>query len=315
VNKQDLESCRICGDPVHLSRAKWLSRACRLHHEHAAGENKAAAPPIWFYIAAEVIFVAIVAVIFGITNPGISGLGLVLAGIVLAVVSAAIWLVAFYRLDRLEAEPKQLVLGVFLLGAILAAAIGEPLIRQLFRVQDWLYDTQWTALLGYILVIGFLQEFLKYAAIRYTVFDLDEFDQRIDGIIYGAAVGLGYATMVNILYVVGNNGVDLGRGVIQIGVTALAHASFSGIVGYFLARAKFERMGPLWLPAGLTLAAVLNGVVSYLLHQLPTVNGLDYNPWYGLVAATIVAAVTFAVLFYIVRRQNTAVLNALQTPA
>ncbi len=315
MSRQELDACRICGDPVHEGGARRTVSTCRSHHEQAAQENRAAALPIWFFIAAEVIFVAIVAAIFGVTNPTFSGLGLVLAGIVLALVSAALWLVAFYRMDRLEQEPKRLVLGVFILGAVLAAAIGEPLVREFFRVQDWLYDTQWTALLGSILIVGFVQEFLKYCAIRYTVFDLDEFDERIDGIIYGAAVGLGYAAMLNIIYVIGNNGVDLGRGAIQVGVTSLAHASFSAVVGYCLARAKFERMGPFWIPAGLTLAAVLNGVVSYLLHQLPSINGLDYNPWYGLVAAAVVAALTFTALIFIVRRHNTAVLGALRTTA
>jgi protease PrsW len=315
MSRQELDACRICGDPVHNAATGRALHACRAHHEQAAKENRAAALPVWIFIGAEVIFVAIVAAIIGVTNPAFSGFGLVVAGIALALVSAALWLVAFYRMDRLEPEPKQLVFGVFILGAILAAAVAEPLARNFFRVQDWLYDTQWTALLGSILVVGFMQEFLKYCAIRYTVFDLAEFDERIDGIIYGAAVGLGFATMLNIIYVVGNNGVDLGRGAIQVGVTSLAHASFSAVVGYCLARAKFERMGPLWIPAGLTLAALLNGVVSYLLHQLPNLNGLDYNPWYGLVAATIVAAVTFAALLYIVRRQNAAVLGALRASA
>ncbi len=74
------------------------------------------------------------------------------------------------------ARREMAVLSAEQVKQLLAAAAGEPLVRQFFRVQDWLYDTQWTALLGSILIVGFLQEFLKYCAIRYTVFDLDEFD-------------------------------------------------------------------------------------------------------------------------------------------
>ena len=110
------------------------------------------------------------------------------------------------------------------------------------------------AITGSILVGGLITQFLLYAAVRYSVFNSSEFDQRIDGIIYGAAAGLGYATMQNIQYVVGNGGVNLGIGALTIAVEALSLASLGGISGYFLGRAKFDKMGALWLPLGIALA-------------------------------------------------------------
>jgi RsiW-degrading membrane proteinase PrsW (M82 family) len=154
-----------------------------------------------------------------------------------------------------------------------------------------------------ICVVGITQEFLKYAAVRYTVFGSAEFDERIDGIIYGAAAGLGYATFINVQYVIGNGGVDLGIGAVRIAVVALAQASFAGVTGYFLGRAKFESRGPLWLPVGLLLAAILNGVVTTALNEI-TRSGLQPTPLNGLILAAVVAAVTFVVLFAIMRRSS-----------
>jgi RsiW-degrading membrane proteinase PrsW (M82 family) len=259
-----------------------------------------------------VIFAAIVALLSATVRPALDGAGLMAAGVTLAVVPAALWLAEFYRQDRLEPEPKRYVLGVVVLGAVLAAAVGRPLQRDFFQVQEWLYDSPVTGILGSILVVGYLQEFLKYAAVRYTVFRSPEFDERVDGIIYGAAAGLGYATTLNIWYVFDHGGVALGVGAVQIGVTALAHASFSGVVGYFLARAKFECMGPAWLPLGLSLAAVLNGIVSYVLREVPMVGAVGYHPWYGLIVAVAVAGLTFAALFRIIRRLNAATLAAVR---
>jgi len=129
-------------------------------------------------------------------------------------------------------------------------------------VQDWLDHSLVINLRGSILLVGFIQELLKYAAVRYGVFPLPEFDEWTDGILYGTAAGLGFATVLNIQYVVDSGGVDLGMGVIRIVVTALAQASFAGIIGYFLGRAKFEDEPVWWLPLGLTIAAVLNGLFT-----------------------------------------------------
>ncbi len=256
-----------------------------------------------------VLFAAVVALLDYLLNPALNGVALILVGIVLTLVPAAIWLLAFYRQDYLEPEPRQYVLGVFILGALLAQALGQPLIRDLFQVQTWANTDTLTSLLSAVLIVGVIQEFLKYAAVRYTVFGSAEFDQPVDGIIYGASAGLGYATMLNIQYVLGNGGVDLGVGVIRISIEALAQASFAGVMGYFLGQAKFRQNGPLWLPAGLLLAALLNGTITYLLDQLPLLGAFAFNPWYGLIGATLVAGATFAVLLTTIRRLNAAALN------
>ena len=280
----------------------------RDEYMHLARENKAAAGPLLVTVGAVVIFAAIMAVLFGLLDWKIEGVWLVVAGLVMAIVPALIWLFAFLQQDRLEPEPKRYVFGVFILGALLAQAVGQPLIRDFFGIQNWASGNALVNILASILIAGFIQEFLKYAAVRYTVFYSGEFDERVDGIIYGAAAGLGYATMLNVQYIISNGGVDLGIGVMRVATTALAQASFAGVVGYFLGIAKFERKGPLWLPLGLTLAAVLNGVVSYVLGQVTRLGGFSFNPWYGLVVAVIIAGGTFYALFMLIRRLNAATL-------
>ncbi|CAG0952018.1 Protease PrsW [Anaerolineae bacterium] len=268
---------------------------------------KVARESILLQIGGVVIFAALVAAFTSVVQIQLSDVGLIAAGVVLALVPAALWLWMFYQQDRIEPEPRGYVIGVFMLGALLAYAIGQPVIRNVFAVQNWLGSNWVTALVGLILVGGFVQQFLLYAAVRYSVYNSVEFDERIDGIIYGAAAGLGYATMFNVQYVVGNSGVDLGIGVMRIAVEALSLASLGGVSGYFLARAKFDKMGPLWLPIGMIIAATLNGVVDFTLEQVPTVgNSFQFNPWYGLVVAVIIAGATFFVLFQLIHRLNVA---------
>lgn len=249
------------------------------------------------------VFVGLVALIAPLLPATLSGSGLILAGIILALIPAVVWLAFFYQQDRLEPEPKGYIVRVGLLGALLAAGVGIPLVRDFFRVGDWLYADDLTHLLGSILVIGFIQEFLKYAAVRYSVYGSAEFDERVDGVIYATAAGIGFATMLNLDYVISRGGVDLGIGAIRVTVTALAHASIAGIMGYFLGQAKFEHTPPYYLPGGLVLAAVLNGLFFWA-QDLVTLRGITVNPWYGLVLAIIIAIVVLGIVFWLIRRAN-----------
>jgi RsiW-degrading membrane proteinase PrsW (M82 family) len=247
-------------------------------------------------IAGLVVFAAVVALLASFLKPQLSGVGLLAAGVVLALVPSLLWLIVFYQEDRIEPEPKQYIIGVFLLGALLAVAVGQPLIREVFHAQDIIGTNIVVDILLSILVVGVVQEFCKYAAVRYSVFNSSVFDERVDGILYGASAGLGYAFALNVQYVLDNNGVDLGVGVMRMVVVALAQASFAGVMGYFLGRAKFDKMGPLWLPIGLLVSATLNGIVSYVLGRITFLGSFAFNPWYGLIAAVVVAGIVFAVI-------------------
>lgn len=301
--------CCVCHRPVG-DDAKILGGRpyCARHFAKVTQDR----PGVWRaglgMVAGQLLLVLVVEVLAGAFDPVFSGWTLVAAGVGLALLSAVIWLIFFYRQDRLEPEPKGYVLSIFLLGALLAQGVGIPLVRDVLEVQRWLPRSPVGGLLAAILIIGFVQEFLKYAAVRYAVFPLPEFDERVDGVIYGTAAGLGYATVLNINYVVAGSGVNLQAGVIRIVVTSLAQASFAGLTGYFLGRAKFEDEPVWWLPAGVTLAAVLNGVFTTLRGELTTTGlglaGGGFNPWPGLALAAVVAGGTFAALFALIRRAN-----------
>lgn len=254
-----------------------------------------------------VLFVLLVALVAGLTRPHLEGAGLLAVSLVLALVPAAIWLAIFYAQDVREPEPKPLVLGVFVLGALLAQAVGRPVTEGLFAVSRWMATAgPLLHILAAILIIGFTEMFLVYAAVRYSVYGLPEFDERVDGVIYSTAAALGYATVLNVAFVIENGGVDLVAGTIRIVVTALALASFGGLVGYFLGRCKFEDEPLWWMPAGLALAAVMDGLFIYTRGEITTtaigLQGGGYNPWPGLILAAVVAGVTFGALFYLLSR-------------
>jgi RsiW-degrading membrane proteinase PrsW (M82 family) len=293
--------CCVCNGPVSGPARTLGGRTfCERHYVSATRDRKGLWVAAIALVVGLILFVAVAQLLAPWLGAAPPGAWLALAGALLALVPAAIWLTAFYLQDRTEPEPKSYLLGVFFLGALLAAAVGQPLINSVFRVDEWAWYSLAIRLIAGVCVVGAIQSFLTYAAVRYTVYNSPEFDEKVDGIIYGAAAGVGYATTLNLAYVLQEGGVDPAIAAIRIAVAALAQASFAGVTGYFLGRAKFEARGPLWLPAGVLLAALLNGVVTVALGEIGR-SGLRATPINGLILAGIVAGATFAVLYAIMR--------------
>ncbi len=257
---------------------------------------------VWFELLGLLLFVAIFNLL-----PGIGGrlndAGLVLLGMVLALVPAVLWLLFFYRMDRAEPEPKRLVIGVYLAGGLLAAALYIPLFGYLFAVDSWLPYDWWSELLGGTLVIGMVAMAIVYAAVRVVVFDNPEFDERLDGILYAVAAGLGVATVNNFAYVLQHGGVDLDVGSIRMVTNTLGYASAAAVLGYFLGQARFEKVPIFYLPLGVLFGALLTGLYFFILDRAGAAS-LTGDPWRDLLLGFFLALVTMAAVAWLVRRSD-----------
>ncbi len=294
-------TCCICGDPLTPPYRIVGGRAyCERHYAMVNKPNSGFWRAGIVQIVGVGIVSAIVAFLAGRLGP-LDPTTLTIVGVILAIVPSAVWLYFFYRQDRLEPEPKTKLAAVFLLALLLTGALGLPLINDWFAVRLWAVADSVTSLLASILIVGFTWQAIAYTAVRLVVYDTTEFDERMDGIVYGTVAGLGLATLLNLNYVIANGGVALGPGVIHVVTTALAQASFSGLLGYFMAEAKFEHKPIWWVPLGLFIAAVLNGLFSWLLSEV-SANGLTVNPWRSLVLGMVVALAVFALLLALMRR-------------
>jgi len=236
-------------------------------------------------------------------------LGPMLAVIMVAI-PAAFWLGFFYLMDRDEPEPKQLVAGVCVLGALIAGPLADFVQSQAVPPVplslDGLSAFSLDRIVYAVLIVGLAQEMCKYAVVRYTIYMSREFDEPMDGIVYMMACGTGFAVWVNYHRLSGqNHQVYLAIGAAQAVVTTLAHASFAGLLGYVMGRAKFSRRsapvrGGL-LMLGLLGSAALNGQFT-LVENWVLQRGLAQHPWYGVGYAAMSAALIFAVIWFASQR-------------
>jgi len=293
------EACCVCDKPAVRPLGSRLY--CEEHYANALRENRGFWKSGLVNIGLIALFTVVVAGVTAIVPLQLSDTGLVIAGLVIAIVPACLWLAYFYQQDQLEPEPRHYVLAVFGLALLITEVVWRYLIQGVFKIGDWIALDNSTALVGSILVIGFTLEAIKYAVVRFTVYPTAEFDERMDGIVYGTAAGLGVATMLNINFIIQSGGAALSPGVIHVVIVALAQAAFGGIVGYFLGEAKFTHEEPWWMPLGITIAAVTNGLFTYLLAEINQ-SGITVSPWRGLLFALLVAVATFGALLTLIRR-------------
>ena len=111
--------------------------------------------------------------------------------------------VIVYWLDRYEKEPLRLLGGVFLWGAVIAAA-GAFIINTIFGVGIYLVtDSEGTAnMMTGSLIAPIVEEILKGFAVMLIFFIFrDEFDSVMDGIVYASVAALGFAATENLHYI------------------------------------------------------------------------------------------------------------------
>ncbi|MEA3508496.1 MAG: PrsW family glutamic-type intramembrane protease [Synergistota bacterium] len=101
----------------------------------------------------------------------------------------------FYHKDKMEPEPYILVAGAFFRGMffVIPAGLIEELTGPLFGENIFLYS---------FVGIAMVEEGLKWFALRRYIAH-PECDECYDGIVYGTSVALGFATLENLMYVVG----------------------------------------------------------------------------------------------------------------
>ena len=186
----------------------------------------------------------------------------------LALAPALFWLWFFIRRDR-QPEPAWLLIRTFLWGAVMVvpAALLEAGIESAFGM---------TAM---FLAVGLIEESAKLIAAS-SMLKHREFDEPIDGLVYGTAAALGFATLENALYMLsGGAGLILLRGPIS----TLGHILFASAWGYALSLRKFSRRR--WvIRKALLLAAALHTTFNFLLLGAGSAAGLEWLllPFAGL---------------------------------
>ena len=164
---------------------------------------------------------------------------IILAGIVFLL--SVVWALFFYLQDRREPEPLLHITISFIAGMAAASLVAIPLLHVIFQVHQWIYSSLFLFISGSFFISAFIVNFLFYIVIRYGFYPLKEFDEPVDGMVYGAIIGVGFA-LVNCLHYLYSQPEFTLFTIAYIATTnILIYSGIGSIIGYAIGNAKFKR--------------------------------------------------------------------------
>jgi RsiW-degrading membrane proteinase PrsW (M82 family) len=231
-------------------------------------------------------------------------LGLVLS-ILISLTTTVLYMALLWWLDRHEKEPLSLAAAAFLWGAIpaiLASLVAELLFDVPLMV---LGEGLAYQVVSSSLIAPAIEEVVKAVALLgLFLFWRHEFDNVLDGIIYGALVGFGFAMTEDIFYSVASLGEggwgDWGMVVfMRTLLFGLNHSFFTALtgIGFGYARLTPERwkrwLSPMvGLGAAITFHAIHNLGASLVEASCLTIMFSIVADWGGVLVVAVIALMT-----------------------
>lgn len=138
----------------------------------------------------------------------------------------------FYLRNQMSTEPRKTLLQAFFFGTLITFPI--MFIQYVVKEEGAITNP----IFADVLFSSGLEEFFKWFVIFTLIFRHIEFDDPYDGILYGASVSLGFATVENVLYLLT---FGINTAFIRAALPVSSHALFGVLMGYYYGKSKFAK--------------------------------------------------------------------------
>jgi hypothetical protein len=219
--------------------------------------------PVWRSIlvenAAYAGVTAVTFVLFGLLGIGVPDLLRQPLNIALAALPTGLWVLFSLFPERFALRPRRQLLAVFLFSALIARAIGQPLIEDFFRTDEWLpLESALNRIVGYTFTVGIVQAALCYLVVR-TFTGASDLRDRYDALAYAMAAALGYALIPSLEFALDgspNPYVVAADTFSRVGTLVVS----SMLIAYGLAATRFDGAPAFFMPFVLAVASLLAGL-------------------------------------------------------
>jgi RsiW-degrading membrane proteinase PrsW (M82 family) len=209
----------------------------------------------------------------------------ILAGIIL--VPSIIWSIFYYLQDRRAPEPLPYLSFAFVAGMTACGFIALPLWQFVFHIDSWLYASTTLFLTGNFLVLSSTYSGLLYIILRYIFFPSREFDEPVDGMVYGAITGAGFALVKSLHSLSIHPDSTLFVHSYTASTHILIYSGIGSFIGFILARARFGRKNIEIYSLGAIVSGAALLAIYHGLNELIFISGSKNAFWISFTLTVI----------------------------
>ncbi|QBA65321.1 PrsW family intramembrane metalloprotease [Muriicola soli] len=190
-----------------------------------------------------------------------------------------------YYLDEQDKEPLWLLAIAFILGGVnllLDINVLDYLLSA-NTIENYFLNAGMEAL-----TVSLTEEILKFLVVILIIYPNKHFDEPFDGIVYSVFVGMGFATIENLTFVLQGSA---SLAVLRMVTAVPAHFVFAVIMGYYLGKAKSRKKAQL----GYILLSILIPVIIHALYDFFLFIELVKGVW-------IVGIITLVLALFIAKK-------------
>ena len=199
--------------------------------------------------------------------------------LIAALAPVAMLLYYIYRKDEFQKEPVKEVLKAFGLGVasiFLSLMISGPFgAIGLYPAEQ---VTLWDGIAISFFGAAIPEEIAKFLLFWLFVRRNKYFDEHMDGIVYAAAVSLGFAGLENVMYLFSNAESYLSVGIARALFAVPGHFCFGILMGYYYSLAKFYPKTPQKNKALILVAPIIvHGLydsILFIINVTPAISGI-----------------------------------------
>lgn len=224
---------------------------------------------------------------------------------VIVLIPSITWTIFYYLQDRRYPEPLSYLMAAFISGVTAAAAIAFPLIHVVFKTWSWIYADSRLFVLGSFFIYGSLFSTLMYLVLRYGFYGSIQFDEPVDGMIYGAFSGTGFALVASLYYLYMHPDHTPFVLAYSASCNILVYSGIGSIIGYMMGIAKFKRRSiDLYSLLGVGLGILLLGVYR-LFNEYLFISGYALAFWMSFALSAVYALGILFFCYLTMRRLTT----------
>jgi RsiW-degrading membrane proteinase PrsW (M82 family) len=230
---------------------------------------------------------------------------IVAISLVAAAVLPVVLMTLTWYADIVDREPFRFIVGMFMWGvlaAFIAFFINSALLF-LFNKSAGMLPLVLTSVIGSMIISPVVEEIIKAMGLSFISLH-HEFDDALDGLLYGFAIGVGFAMMENWFYFIARVdpmmvGIDAWVSVILYRslFNTIAHGCFTGLAGVLLgvlkSRDRFKQYYQIALLPGIFIAILLHIAFNFTAY-LDVVSVSDFRTILVSFNPALVIAIAFA---------------------